>query len=71
MVAVLIASFGMSALLDSSLWVPKVSGLGWAIDFSNPHARWVVGFILFWAVVFILGLSHPDAPGVSIIMKML
>jgi hypothetical protein len=70
MVAVLGAALATSQLVDSALWKPKQSGLGWTVDFANPHAKYVAVFLAAWFGVLILGLSNPAAPGVSAVMHL-
>ena len=71
MVAVLLAGLAASQLLDSSLWVRKRSGLGWTVDFSNPHAKLLGVFTAVWVVFLVIGLINPDAPGVDAVMHLL
>jgi hypothetical protein len=71
MVAVLGVALAASALLDPSLWKPKPSGLGWTVDFANPHAKYAGVFIAVWLLVLVLGLSNPATPGVSSVTRWL
>jgi len=67
MVIVLMAGLALSALLDPTLWIPKPSGLGWTVDFANPHAKYLGILGGTWAIVLVFGLSSSDAPGISIL----
>jgi len=69
MVIVLMAGLAVSEVLDPALWIPKRSGLGWTVNFANPHAKYLGILGVTWAIVLVFGISNPDAPGISILTR--
>lgn len=73
MCLVLVGGLVLSQLLDPQLWIPRPLGIGWTIDFGNPHAQFVVWGSIVWIVcvfVGLIGLNRPEAPLIGGLMRL-
>jgi hypothetical protein len=62
---------GLATLVDSSIWVPKRYGFGYAINPAHPLAWLMLAYMVGSLVLILYGISHPDAPGISGFMELL
>lgn len=62
---------GVATVVDSSIWVPKRLGFGYTLDWSKPLSWLLMAYTLGIVLLIVYGASHPDAPGISLLIQLL